>query len=44
MRDALIILNDIGVKDIQVKGSGVVVQQYPEPGTTDMSKILLILQ
>ncbi|WP_041082192.1 penicillin-binding protein [Thermotoga profunda] len=44
LRDALIILNDIGVKDIQVKGSGVVVQQYPEPGTTDLSKILLILQ
>lgn len=44
LRDALIILNDIGVKDIQVKGSGVVVKQYPEPGATDLSKILLVLQ
>lgn len=44
LRDALIILNDIGVKDIDVKGSGVVVKQYPEAGSTDLSKVLLVLQ
>lgn len=44
LRDALIILNDIGVRDIDVKGSGVVVKQYPEAGSTDLSKVLLVLQ
>ncbi|HOJ89161.1 MAG TPA: penicillin-binding protein [Pseudothermotoga sp.] len=44
LRDALIILNDIGVKDIQVQGTGVVTEQYPGPGATDLSKVLLILR
>ncbi len=44
LRDALIILNDIGVKNIQIKGSGVVVEQHPAPGSTDLSSVLLILQ
>ncbi|MEJ5230312.1 MAG: penicillin-binding protein [Pseudothermotoga sp.] len=44
LKDALFILNDLGVKDIQIKGTGVVIEQYPEPGSTDLSKVLLILQ
>lgn len=44
LRDALIILNDIGVKNIQIKGAGVVVEQHPAPGSTDLSSVLLILQ
>ncbi len=44
LKDALFILNDIGVKDIQIRGTGLVIEQYPEPGSTDLSRVLLILQ
>lgn len=46
LRDALLILEQLGIKDVEVDGVGRVTQQYPEPGTIDFKdkKVVLKLQ
>ncbi|MEN3009136.1 penicillin-binding protein [Pseudothermotoga sp.] len=44
IRDALLILNQLGVKNIEVEGTGRVKEQYPEPGSIDFKEKTIILK
>lgn len=44
IRDALLILNQLGVRNIEVEGVGRVREQYPEPGSVDFKEQTIILK
>ncbi len=43
LRDAIAILNNLGFNDVEIHGTGVVTDQYPPPGTTEVKKVILFL-
>lgn len=44
IRDALLILNQLGVRNIEVEGVGRVREQYPKPGSVDFKEQTIILK
>jgi len=44
LRDALIIMNELGVKNVRFNGTGLVADQYPEAGSSDLREVVLILE
>ncbi len=44
LRDAFAVLKHLGFENIEIYGTGIVKDQYPSPGTTEVEKIVLFLE
>ncbi|MCD6103250.1 MAG: transpeptidase family protein [Thermotogaceae bacterium] len=44
LRDALIVLKMMGVNEVQINGTGIIREQYPEPGSMQLDRIELSLE
>jgi cell division protein FtsI (penicillin-binding protein 3) len=37
-------MNELGVKNVRFNGTGLVADQYPEAGSSDLREVVLILE